>query len=568
MLAGSFFLLAFQSHNKAVDDLWADFLRHTPKADFAAIQTYFDQLLVRKPALSETDLSYAITIVSKWMEGADLRPKDKAAIALLCGKKWPKKEAYQQYMPAFFFEWAYQVSEENKLYDLATDASVEIIDFYKHKYLIDKALPYVIGLEKAMKTPAILSKLTRLDAKYYALAEYYYRLDKHDLSILYHKKVLEFPEIQSPNPQRLAILNTIGLSYNYLRQYKNALHYYDEVIKTAIETNNKAWEYITKGNNGELLVVLGRLEEAEGLLLEDFHGSLKTGQAGSALNACIALAELKLHGRDLEKARYYLEASDRLSDSLGVLQKNILVWSDYYAMSGDWEKAYAYRKRADEMGDSVSITYTTQEFYHAREKHSLFQQKELMNRQLWDQQAARKTDRRNFIIALAILALALAVFGVVYRLKQREQRIVSSHLQERLTESKDELERYVRRVQHHQLLSQGLEDQLMALSPNLDQEKIRALLLQFTFSTEEDWGRFKELFDEVHHDFIHHLQQQPIHLTPGEIRLLALLKLEFNNREIARALGISLEGVKKNKQRLRKKLQDSTDTELDRLLNP
>jgi len=563
LLPGSLLLLSAQATSKLVDDLWFDFLRLTKKPDAQAIRFYFEKLESRNPALPNTDMGYAITLVSKWSETADLEPEEKASIVLLCGRFWPKKEEFQQYMPAFFYESAYEISKQNKLYDLSTEALVGIINLTS---LTDKALPFVIDLEKMLDSPAIRPKLTQLDQKYHALAQYYYRLRKHDLAILYNKLALEFPESHFPIERKLNRLNTIALSYKELGQYDEAIRCYDEVIGSAIEAGNKDWEYIAKGNKGMVMLELGRLEEAEALLEEDFQGSLLTGQDLSALNASVALAKLMLKNKNLDRARKYLETADRISDTLYTLQQTILTWSEYFAIAGDWEQAYYFRKRAHEMEDSVNQKATTQEFYRTREQHSLFQQKELMNQTLLAQETARKAVQRNLIIAICILALMISGFSVIFYLKNREQQMVHRRLQERFAENKEELDRYVKRLQHHNELSQGIEEHLRSVSPNIDQEAIRALLLQFTFSKEEDWEQFKYLFDEVHHDFLHHLQQQSISLTPGEIRLLVLLKLEFNNREIARTLGISLEGVKKSKQRLRKKIQHTADPELSSLL--
>lgn len=567
LLPGCLLLLAFQTHNKLVDDLWFDFLRLTKKPDAQAIQAYFEKFKSRKPALPDADMGYAITLVQKWAETAGLAPEEKASIALMCGRFWPENDENQQYMPAFFYEWAYQISEQNKCYDLSTDALVEIINFHKHEYLIDKALPFVIALEKALDSPTIRPRIKELGLKYHALAQYYYRLKKYDLSIIYHNHVLETQDTEFPEDTRLNILNTIALSHKELGQYKEANRRFDELIRTALEIRNKHWEYIAKGNKGMVMLELKQFKEAESLLKEDFEGSMMIRQHGSALKACVILARLKLENKDPDNARKYLEIADSISDTLGVLKQTILTWSDYFALAGDWEKAYFYRKRVHEMEDSVNQRATTQAVYRAREQHSLFQQKTLMNQKLLDQETARKAAQRNFFIAIFILVMTFSGLGIIFYLRNREQQIVHRHLQERLDENKEELERYVKRLQYHNELSRGIEEHLRSVSPDIDQETIRALLLQFTFSTEADWEQFKQLFDEVHHDFIHHLRQQSISLTPGEIRLLVLLKLDFNNREIARTLGISLEGVKKSKQRLRKKMQHTSDPELNGLLN-
>lgn len=559
-------LLAATASNALVDDLWHNFLRFNSAPDTASIKVYLHQLKKRNPPLSESDMSYAITLVAQWSEKLDA-PAEKAAIAILCGNYWPEHAKLQPYMPAFYYERALIISEKNNLHGLIANAQSGIINFYKPRYLIDKAVPYVIALEKTMNDPVLRAKLDNQEYHYRALAQYYYRIRKFESAIPYYKKMLDYDLTKESVEHSINVVNTIALCYRALKQYDEAIRYFDEALELAIRLENKQWQYIVKGNKGATFMDMGQLEVATQLLLEDFHGSLSVGQGGSALNACLALAQIALKTNDLKGARNYLETADRMSDSLTVEHLNIILWSDYFAATGEWEKAYQYLHRANSMRDSIGDQFTIEQFYHAREQHSLFRQQTLLNERIENQEVARKAAQRNFFIALGILALVLASFGLIYYSNRRRQGQERRQMQAHLDESRAELDKYVRRLQHHNELSRGIEERILSLSPSVDQAEIKEMLLQFTFSTEEDWEQFKRLFDEVHRDFIDHLKEQPVSLTPGEVRLLTLLKLDFNNREIAHTLGISMDGVKKNKQRLKKKLQDNADPKLATLLN-
>lgn len=66
---------------------------------------------------------------------------------------------------------------------------------------------------------------------------------------------------------------------------------------------------------------------------------------------------------------------------------------------------------------------------------------------------------------------------------------------------------------------------------------------------------FKAHFEEVHPQFYKKLLLKESSLSNNDLKLAALLKMGFNNTEISFFMGISISGVKKAIQRLRKKLR-------------
>ena len=93
-------------------------------------------------------------------------------------------------------------------------------------------------------------------------------------------------------------------------------------------------------------------------------------------------------------------------------------------------------------------------------------------------------------------------------------------------------------------------------------EKINDLqkLLKSHLMTDENWFRFRKTFMEAYPDYFEYLTTQFEDLTESNLRLIILLKLGINTKEIQNILGISADAVKKAKQRLRKKLGDKYDS--------
>ena len=97
-------------------------------------------------------------------------------------------------------------------------------------------------------------------------------------------------------------------------------------------------------------------------------------------------------------------------------------------------------------------------------------------------------------------------------------------------------------------------DQLNKRSAGNDNAGQLEKLLQAHIMTDQNWSDFKKLFAKVYPGFFVNLSKQYPHLSATDTRLLALIKLGLNNAEMANMLGITVEGIKKAKQRLRKKI--------------
>lgn len=76
------------------------------------------------------------------------------------------------------------------------------------------------------------------------------------------------------------------------------------------------------------------------------------------------------------------------------------------------------------------------------------------------------------------------------------------------------------------------------------------------------WNEFEKIFKNIHSAFFAKLLEICPDLTPTEIKIAALLKLNLNSKEIAALTYKSEAGVKSTRYRLRKKLQLTSDDSL------
>ena len=73
-------------------------------------------------------------------------------------------------------------------------------------------------------------------------------------------------------------------------------------------------------------------------------------------------------------------------------------------------------------------------------------------------------------------------------------------------------------------------------------------------SNENNWDHFVLQFEKVHPDFLNDLKSQHELLTINDLKLCTYIRIGLNNKEIANTTGIAYFSVKKNINRLKKKL--------------
>ena len=91
--------------------------------------------------------------------------------------------------------------------------------------------------------------------------------------------------------------------------------------------------------------------------------------------------------------------------------------------------------------------------------------------------------------------------------------------------------------------------------------------LKKVIRSQEDWKLFRHYFEEVNPQFFKNLLKINPRITPSELKLAALVKLNFSIKESASLLNISPNSVKTIRSVLRKKLGLHKDKSIYEFLN-
>ncbi|SOE20326.1 hypothetical protein SAMN06298216_0818 [Spirosomataceae bacterium TFI 002] len=102
---------------------------------------------------------------------------------------------------------------------------------------------------------------------------------------------------------------------------------------------------------------------------------------------------------------------------------------------------------------------------------------------------------------------------------------------------------------------------------NLDKSKLKRAVKSLSTGHDQNWKEFETRFISVNKRFYDNLHERFPNLTATEDKLCALVKLNFNSKDMSKLLGISIESVHTSRYRLRRKLGLERDDNLTDFIN-
>ncbi len=263
-------------------------------------------------------------------------------------------------------------------------------------------------------------------------------------------------------------------------------------------------------------------------------------------------------GHELDTIKLLIKGTKE--DVLTLLDDYDDLRSQFYEQTGDPVKALAYRKIYERDRDSL----VNRNNIAAVERVKLRYEADKRIAELTKAKGRERVQSVEIKAGVAVLILLVIISVLLYN----RERLASKKDKELLMAEKkvvDEelrfadiaLRGFTENLQQKNLLIEKFKteiDQLNKRTTGNDNAGQLEKLLQAHIMTDQNWNDFKKLFSKVHPGFFVNVSKQYPHLSATDTRLLALITLGLNNAEMANMLGITVEGIKKAKQRLRKKI--------------
>ncbi|WP_299313412.1 tetratricopeptide repeat protein [uncultured Aquimarina sp.] len=259
--------------------------------------------------------------------------------------------------------------------------------------------------------------------------------------------------------------------------------------------------------------------------------------------------------------------------------------SKTYNLMGDFKKAFDHLSKSEKINEELILSEninqlnTLQAIYETKQKEAqigaLLQQKEIS-----------RANQNLLLVSLGAIILIAGVLYVYYRRKGKEslriqefeQRTLKAELEKKEFEEKN-LQREIHlktstlsRYSLHLSQKNKILSDLSSTLSNISNRKgidintnIKRIVkeINFNLKQEREWDEFHNFFKEIHPDFTKRLSQlSEDKLSPAELRLGMLLRLNLSSKEIASILRVTPDSVRVARYRLRKKLPINQKEEL------
>jgi tetratricopeptide (TPR) repeat protein/DNA-binding CsgD family transcriptional regulator len=368
------------------------------------------------------------------------------------------------------------------------------------------------------------------------------------------------------------------------KEYEKAEEYYNKALGISQRLEDPFGIAQAEGNLGRLDYLSGRHE----LALQQYQQALplfqQMGDQYSTAQTFIEIADawigLKKYSEALDNIRSG-EAISKTLDSPTAMSEVYKTYAEYYKATDQpllaLEAFEAYTVIKDSLNSAAKIRQLEelQLIYNIEKKD---QEIALLAK---DVQVGKL---RRSLLTLGLLAtfmLGALLIYMQFMRRKRERRLEEErHLRQKAELEKNRLEKerlerelasqVLQLCRKNELLA-SLKEEISGLKKEAhatDKSGLQRIerTIQSDIQSDDDWRQFLATFEKVHPDFLNQLRRIAQKISPAEQRLSCLLKMNLSSKEIATLLNITLEGVKKARYRLRKKLGLSSDVGLQEFL--
>ncbi|QNA44168.1 hypothetical protein [Lacibacter sediminis] len=363
--------------------------------------------------------------------------------------------------------------------------------------------------------------------------------------------------------------NTAALGYHRQQQYDSAFFWYQTSLKMATALKLDIWKGIIGGNMGQIYYEQRQYDTALVLFLADHKFSTEGKLYDNAANSLQWAARTQVRLGNKSAAMQYLREAFgllRQTPEMFYLRNTYQAAVDVFKAMGNYDSAFYYNTKYSALNDSLERVIALSGL--AVSKARANDEKSRYHIQSLQKEKEKQVFHRNILIA-AILLLGFVAFLVITRQRLKAKLQVErmqqdkQRMQQEIASAREQLKMFTENIVEKTSLIEKLEEQAKNKGDSSEHQILMSELSQQTILTEEDWLKFKSLFEKIYPTFFQQLKENSADITVAEKRMAALTRLQLTSKQMAAMLGISVDSVHKTRQRLRQRLQLSSDINLD-----
>ncbi|MBS1549201.1 MAG: hypothetical protein JSS94_04960 [Bacteroidetes bacterium] len=440
------------------------------------------------------------------------------------------------------------------------DIEARAVKVQQNYYWYDKK-NYEIAFDYALKLDQLLRTTNAKDFPdlpeyYYIIGGCYYLFRDYPTAIKYFKETLKSPETEFNWRARWSAGNTMGLCYMKLNKIDSSNVIFKKTASSKFLNKDSIQYTISMGNIAYNLYRKGNFEKAKPLFKEDYNNALKNKDYGLAAGAMIPIADIYISEGKISEAWELLQRASsyiRNTNQTERYEKLYPIISRWYDRQGNIKKSIEYKDSAAVAAQENNNTFSSLMILRVQQKIA----KQKLENAEWK---LRESNRNHLIKMLSFVAfvIVLLIFVLLYyrymnRIYTERKRAKDAELkfsEAQLENAKQKIDSFLKEIESKNTLISHLQhiDHSVQNIAIIEEIKKTAIL------TDEDWGKFRLAFEQIHPGYIDRLKDKFPHVTPAEIRIMVLSRIELSHKEIANILGISAQSSRVTWHRLRKKL--------------
>jgi len=415
----------------------------------------------------------------------------------------------------------------------------------------------------------------------------YFDIGEYDKCIKIFNEALVYMEQYKSSQDESDALHHIGKANFELGNYDLANEYFHKSIQLNNRNNAQAQQRKRYVYLGKIFLKKEKLDSAYYYLNKAYLISKKVDDEASV---AAPLSEYYI------KTKQFKNAEEVLKEALGITRyevafttKGILSKSLYnvYNSSNKPKKALKYLSKYYEIKDSIFNKEKSKEFGRLEAKHEYEQEKRelLLVQEKRELELQQKREKTFLITSSVALILCILLAGVYYfsRLKtknnkaltlkneliekqniqivnsaEKELKLLNEQIQARDRELAIYAMQFNERNNTLRKLESKLNDVKLVSENNSELDDVKKLI-NSNLNDKNTWDNFINKFEGVYPNFFEKLKISYDGLTLNQLKICAYIKVGMNNKDIAEATHTEANTVKKNINRLKKKMNLTGD---------
>ncbi|WP_315817834.1 hypothetical protein [Paraflavitalea speifideaquila] len=302
-------------------------------------------------------------------------------------------------------------------------------------------------------------------------------------------------------------INSMAFTYQEMGNLDSAAYYWNFLNDFCAPTQDSTWIGIVAGNLGHLEYLRGHFGKAIPQMQLCINRAVIDQDWGLAAGSLMPLADIYfIQGKLVPaesaalRAKEYVERSGQYWRNKNLFPLLVKL----YTVKGQHQLAARYTDSIVMVMDSLNRASRELLMARALQKEAINDQKA----KLIDVENSRKLTNLKFngllILAIIIVLVVVYLYRNKRRLHRQEQALKELQLKEtakELTRAQHQLQDFTRNIAEKNKLIENLEEQFGA-------NKILEELQQSILLTGKDWGRFRDLFEQVYPGYLQRLNEK------------------------------------------------------------